>query len=162
MLALKVIDQPTVASLSERGASNPVSGPVPLPAAKAVASQPANYRAEELASRLEVSNGNGVAGMAARVGRLLTTQGVPIARLTNARPFVQQATVIQYRDGHEEAALRVARNLPVLALAAPEPTPGLRSDVRVLLGRDWVRSAACLETSSCRPALAPVVAAVDR
>ena len=162
LLALKVVDQPTVSSLGQRIAGNSVGGPVPVPAAKVAAYQPESQPAEELATRLEVSNGNGVAGMAARVGRWLATQGVPTSRLTNARPFVQQATVIQYRDGHEQAALRVARNLPVLARAAPEPTPGLHSDVRVLLGRDWMRSAACLETSTCRPVLAPVAAVVDR
>jgi len=35
-------------------------------------------------------------------------------------------------------------------------TAGLRSDVRVVLGRDWVRIAACLEADTCGRAQATV------
>lgn len=105
----------------------------------------------ERAMRLEVSNGNGVNGMAARVGRWLATQGVQTDRLTNQQPYAQKQTVIQYRSGHEDAALRVARSLPANAKAEPVPTLGLRSDVRVVLGRDWVQTAACLGHDACQP-----------
>ena len=119
------------------------SSDLPAPAAQVLR--------EELASRLEVSNGNGVTGMAARVGRWLATQGVDTNRLTNQRPFVQQTTVIQYRSGHELAAQRVARSLPAAAHASTAPISGLRSDVRLVLGHDWDQVAACLERSTCQP-----------
>jgi len=90
-----------------------------------------------LASRLEVSNGNGMPGMAARVGRWLAQRGMPATRLTNRPPFAQQQTVVQYRVGYEEAALRVARELPTAAKIEAVTMAGQRSDVRVLLGRDW-------------------------
>ena len=102
--------------------------------------------------RLEISNGNGVPGMAARLGRWLAThEGMRADRLTNQRPFVQLDTVVQYREGYAEAAGRIARSLPVTARAATEPDKGLTSEVRVVLGRDWATSAACLERSGCRP-----------
>ena len=153
--AMRVIDQPTTASL-ERSVASVASGASTFGVKPAIVSVPvalpASPIAAEPALRLEVSNGNGVAGMAARVGRWLSTQGENNAYLTNQRPYVQQATVVQYRSGQEKAAQRVARSLPAHAKAAAEPTQGLRSDVRVVLGRDWVQTAACLEQNTCQPA----------
>jgi Flp pilus assembly protein TadD len=100
--------------------------------------------------RLEISNGNGVAGMAAKVGRwLVTHQGVRADRLTNQKPFVQRDTIVQYSEGHAEAAARIARALPLAAQPATEPSKGLQSGLRVVLGRDWARSAACLDRGTC-------------
>ncbi len=113
-------------------------------------------------SRLEVSNGNGVAGMAARVGRWLSAEGLRNVRLTNQRPFVQATTLIEYRSGHEQSAQRVARSLPIAATTAAMASPGLASDVRVLLGRDWVLSAACVDDKSCPPVVAVLATAPAR
>ena len=156
-LTLRVVDKPTVASLVERATGTTRA---PLAQAQTVSLRaPTLPATPERALRLEVSNGNGVAGMAARVGRWLATQGVQTERLTNQQPFRQQQTVIQYRSGHEEAALHVARSLPANAKAQAMPTQGLRSDVRVVLGRDWVRTAACLGPDTCRPTPTTVAAA---
>ena len=62
--------------------------------------------------RLEVSNGNGVTGMAKRVGQMLAVTGLPQARLTNQKPFVQQFTEIQHRDGYESAAIALRAGFP--------------------------------------------------
>jgi DNA-binding NarL/FixJ family response regulator len=62
---------------------------------------------------LSYVNGTGVRRMAARLGKWLASQGVHTDRLTHQRPFVQRQTVIPYRAGHERAAQRVARSLPV-------------------------------------------------
>ncbi len=162
---LRVGYAPTVAALEERVArvaiadlpattsTTPATPVAPSPHASASAQAVvAATKDVPPASRLEVSNGNGVAGMAARVGRWLAAQGVATERLTNRQPFVQRHTVVQYRVGREDAALHVARLLPVNAKAEAQPTPGLRSDVRVVLGHDWVQVAACLERNTCRPA----------
>ena len=109
--------------------------PAVAAAAQAAVTAPAAPAA--LASRLEVSNGNGMPGMAARVGRWLGQRGMPATRLTNRPPYAQQQTVVQYRVGYEEAALRVARELPTAAKIEAVTMAGQRSDVRVLLGRDW-------------------------
>jgi hypothetical protein len=112
---------------------------------------------------LEVSNGNGIAGMAARVGSWLAARGMPTPRLTNQQPYAQRQTVIQFRAGHEEAARRLASLLPAGARTAPQASPELRSDIRVVLGRDWTQVARCLTRASCQPAApgtTPEVAAV--
>ena len=156
--AMHVVDRPTVSSLEEPPAFTLVlvqaqqraavtSSPLPAPPSVSSATS-----ARPPAMRLEVSNGNGVTGMAARVGRWLATQGLQTDRLTNQQPFVQQQTVVQYRAGYEETAVRVARSLPANARADSAPTQGLRSDVRVVLGRDLMRTAACVSTDSCEPA----------
>lgn len=91
--------------------------------------------------RLEVSNGNGVTGMARYVGTLLAREGLPKARLTNSRPFVQPMTKIEYRPGFLLQALALSERLPghPEAVAAAH---GLRpaTDVRVVLGHDLPRS----------------------
>ena len=102
-------------------------------------------------SSLEISNGNGVPGMAARVGRWLATQGVQTTRVSNQPRYLQQQTVVQYRAGFEGAAQRVASSLPAGAATQAQPTAGLRTDVQVVLGRDWVRTASCLGQNTCRP-----------
>ncbi len=114
------------------------------------------------ASKLEISNGNGVSGMAARVGKWLATQGMSTNRLTNQQKFAQQQTVVQYRRGHEEAALWVARSLPATAKAEAAPTEGLRSDVRVVIGRDWIQTAACLDRNTCQPLATSVAGLTPR
>lgn len=146
-MTLRVVTTPTVPSLSER-----VAGTDSVRLAAQVdpgTSSTIRPAAPERPLRLEVSNGNGVAGMAARVGRWLTAQGTPVDRLSNQPRFAQQRTTIQYDNGHEEAALHIARSLPANARADTSPTQGLRSDVRVVLGHDWVQTAACVGHKSC-------------
>jgi Tfp pilus assembly protein PilF len=103
-------------------------------------------------SRLELSNGNGVTGMAARLRSWLTTQGVKTSRLTNDLPYNQPQTVIQYRHGHEQAAMQIAQSLPASAQALQRADLSPRTDVRVLIGRDWVQMASCLNDKTvCSP-----------
>ena len=88
------------------------------------------------AFKLEVSNGNGVGGMAARVAGYLTRFGVSAGRLTNDKTFSQPTTRIQYREGYRTQAARVGSMLPKAVPVVPAGT--LRSDihVRVVLGGD--------------------------
>ena len=133
-------------------AASPDGGPRDARTLRPVTQLLPDVTVEAIVARLEVSNGNGVTGMAARVGHWLASQGVkPAVRLTNQRPFQQGETLIQYRKGHEEAARQVARLLPAEARTAALPSSALGSDVRVLLGRDWVDEAACLSDHSCKP-----------
>jgi Tetratricopeptide repeat/LytR cell envelope-related transcriptional attenuator len=87
--------------------------------------------------RLEISNGNGVTGLAKRVARVFDRHGFQTARVTNHKGFRQTTTVVQFRPGHSAEANEVRTML------SPEHVPivlsdTLRSDihVRVLLGKD--------------------------
>jgi tetratricopeptide (TPR) repeat protein len=135
--------------------------PTPAPVAMAPAALPpdAGTPGALRIARLEVSNGNGVNGMAAQLGLWLAAHGVATQRLTNQQPYDQRRTVIQFRSGQDEAARRLASLLPASAQTAARPSPGLASDVRVVLGQDWRSVADCLAHSSCRPASVEVARA---
>jgi tetratricopeptide (TPR) repeat protein len=104
------------------------------------AARPDEARQQEVeAFKLEVSNGNGVGGMAARVAGYLARFGVSTGRLTNDKTFSQPTTLIQYREGYRTQAARIGSAMPKEVPVVQADT--LRSDihVRVVLGRD-VRS----------------------
>ncbi|CAN7254551.1 tetratricopeptide repeat protein [Massilia sp. LjRoot122] len=85
--------------------------------------------------RLEIANGNGATGLAKRFRDALATQGHRATRLTNAKPFGQPKTRIEFRPGFETEAqgLRLALGgKAVLAPAAPQAA----ADLRLLLGKD--------------------------
>jgi len=109
--------------------------------------------------RLELSNGNGVTGAAARMREWLATQGVATRYLTNRQPYNQRHTMIEYRSGNEAAARRMAQLLPfpVETVVASR----LRADLRVVLGHDWKQFASCFEArGACLP-VGAVIAAND-
>lgn len=87
-------------------------------------------------ARVEVSNGNGVTGMAGQVGKFLLGQGYQVTRLTNQKPFAVKKSQIQYRDGHRNEAKFLKDSLP----DSPELVQrnDLRADVgvRLVLGND--------------------------
>lgn len=86
--------------------------------------------------RLEVSNGNGITGMARKTSRQLQDVGYASARLTNEKPFRLATTEIQYRPGFEAQAreLQIVLRPGVPMVASSQ----LRSDVqvRLALGKD--------------------------
>jgi len=178
-LAIDAPANPASAPAGDTRIAGPIDTPSPirqpldtvLPAAVATATavptsttslatdQGAGASALLQSARLEVSNGNGMSGMATHVGLWLAARGVPTQRLTNQQPYAQRQTVIQYRSGHEDAARRLASVLPASAQTAAQASPGLRSDVRVVLGRDWAQIADCLARTSCQPATTAAAAA---
>ena len=93
--------------------------------------------ADSKSMRLEISNANGVSGLARDTSRQLAAAGYAKPRLTNEPPYQQPATVIQYRPGFEQHArqLRTDTGGSVPTAAAR----GLRSDinVRLVLGKDF-------------------------
>jgi Tfp pilus assembly protein PilF len=88
------------------------------------------------AYRLEVANGNGINGMARRVGQMLAAIGWPTVRLTNQKPFVEQVTQIQYREGYATSAMALRKVVPGMPNAAPSAALRADTDVRLVLGRD--------------------------
>lgn len=89
--------------------------------------------------RIEVSNGNGKAGMARQVSAFLQQNGFTKARLTDHQPFGQVQTEIHYRPGNYVLAGQISQMMPKKARLLE--SYNLRSDihVRVLLGKDVAR-----------------------
>jgi hypothetical protein len=61
---------------------------------------------------IEVSNGNGVNGMASRLGRYLSEKGFKVTRLSNANSFSHEKTKIFYYNGHLQDAHRLLQEVP--------------------------------------------------
>ena len=93
--------------------------------------------------RIEVSNGNGVTGLARQVSGFLQENGFAKARLTDRLPFQQVQTEIHYRPGNYVLADKINKMLPKPAKMVEE-SYDLRRDihVRVLLGKDVAREVA--------------------
>lgn len=166
---MHVLDAPTVAAWPQAVAENVQFRQTQAPAeatavgtavAPAVDKPARVVPAEALAAPsagapvlVELSNGNGVRGMAARLQQWLQARKeVKATRLTNRPSFSQKHTHVEYGPGQEEAAWRVMRALPLSPRDGPVLRHGLKADVRVVLGRDWRVSASCLGDSACWPA----------
>jgi tetratricopeptide (TPR) repeat protein len=65
-----------------------------------------------LIGNVEVSNGNGVSGMARRLGRHLAREGFRVGRLTNADHFGYRQTIVFHSKGTEDRARLIADALP--------------------------------------------------
>lgn len=98
--------------------------------------------------RIEVSNGNGMAGMARRVSAFLQQNGFVKARLTDRPPFQQVRTEIHYRPANYVLAGRISQMMPKQARLLE--SNNLRSDihVRVLLGKDVAGETGYFESQS--------------
>ncbi|MBJ7309517.1 LytR C-terminal domain-containing protein [Rugamonas sp. CCM 8940] len=84
--------------------------------------------------RLEISNGNGVAGMAAALARIMSGGGLQVVRLSNVRHFAVPSSHIEYPQVQEGAARALAARLGLRAQAQTEARGGV--DLRIVLGRD--------------------------
>ena len=91
-------------------------------------------------ARVEVSNGNGVNGMAKRVGSYLKESGFDTTRLTNYPGFNVAATRVEYRSGYEVEARQLAAAMPFSVGVVL--SNDLRHDigVRLVLGKDLMGS----------------------
>lgn len=101
--------------------------------------------------KVEISNGNGIEGLARRIGSFLQESGYPGARLTNQKPFNVGISQIQYRQGYEAEAQSLRDSVP------GQPTlvqaDNLRSDIklRLLLGKDFSAPQAVFANAGKRP-----------
>jgi len=120
-----------VYELKARVADEPAAAPA-APAAPIIAT--AAQADKVRVARLEVSNGNGVSGMARRFRGVLGQMGFPVERLSNAKPFRQVATTIQYSPGFEKQAMSLQKALQGKVLLSSQQLAS--SDVRLVLGKD--------------------------
>ncbi|MDD3935563.1 LytR C-terminal domain-containing protein [Rhodoferax sp.] len=86
--------------------------------------------------RLEVSNGVGIRRLARRTADRLASEGVLAARLTNARPYRQAKTEIQYVPGQSLAAQALQSRMPVATQAVPASRLNAGVQLRLVLGHD--------------------------
>jgi Flp pilus assembly protein TadD len=61
---------------------------------------------------IEFSNGNGVNGMASRLGRYLSEKGFKVTQLSNANSFSHEKTKIFYYNGHLHDVYRLLQEVP--------------------------------------------------
>jgi Tfp pilus assembly protein PilF len=111
---------------------------------------------------LEVSNGNGVSGMARRIGQQLAANGSPKAWLTNQKPFEQRSTEIQYREGYVEPAMALRGRVPGVppTVRSTALRPGI--DVRLVLGKDLPPDVALLDPATTTMRVASTPSAISR
>jgi hypothetical protein len=107
--------------------------------------------ARHAAARIEIANGAGRQGMAARMRTYLKSQHVPVARMTNDRSFRHPTSVIFYGKGSLAAAQRLASFLPIDV--ALHSDPRLVCDARLRLGADLLRFDARLRARGPRNAI---------
>ena len=86
--------------------------------------------------RIEVSNGNGVKGMAKKVLDFLQKNNFSKARLTNHKTFTQPRTTIYYQSGNYEQANQLNRMLPKRVDMLENNKLQRNIQVKVLLGQD--------------------------
>lgn len=100
--------------------------------------------------RVEIVNGLGVRGAAARVGRWLRERGVAAGRLANLLPYSSPHTQVLYQPGMSAAAEEIARRMPIVSQVAQARAGTSRADVSILLGHD-MRShpTACATLGAC-------------
>lgn len=84
--------------------------------------------------RLEISNGNGITGAAARLARTLDVDGVKAVRLTNVRNFNVPRTRIEYPQAQQQMAATLSQRLGVPLKVRRVALPD--TDLRLVLGHD--------------------------
>jgi len=101
--------------------------------------------------KLEISNGNGVLGLAKRVAGRLVGAGLRTARITNQRPFDQPTTEVHYREGYAAAAAALASKLQHPVQVKPKYDLASHIDVRLVLGKDVLSDVALLAPPAPAP-----------
>ena len=88
---------------------------------------------------LEISNGNGITGMARSVARQLGEGDPRVVRLSNHKGYGVRQTRIEYQPDFKAAAQQLAQRVGA-SQVIPAAKTG-RSDLRLILGRDRTKAA---------------------
>jgi hypothetical protein len=114
---------------------------------------------------LEVTGAPGSDASAKQVSAWLQKQGVTVNRVAMQRGSPPTQSVLHYQAGNREDAMRVARALPVKVPVVWAGGVAMTHDIRLTLGSDWQRQAACLQKQTCvmpRTTVAMAQAAASR
>jgi len=93
-------------------------------------------------THLEISNGNGVTGMARALARQIDAPSLRVTRLSNQPGFAVRHTRIEYDSAHVDAARRLAQRVGSVHLK--EVGHRAPSNLRLVLGRDLAQRGAML------------------
>jgi len=85
---------------------------------------------------VEVSNGNGINGMAEALSSALKRQRVRVWRITNAEQFDTEVTQVFYVDGHRNEAMALAAMLPGKAEVEPSTSALINTQIRIVVGHN--------------------------
>lgn len=88
-----------------------------------------------LAIQIEISNGNGITGMARSLGETICGRELEIVRLTNYGTFHLKTTRIEYSASNEKLAHTLAKYLGHPTLLKMQKYPS-GADIRIVLGKD--------------------------
>ena len=113
-----------------------VAPTVPTAPPVAAAAPPAPVRPMQELVRLEISNGNGVTGAAARLARSLSVEGYKTVRLTNVKNFDVPLSRIEYQRGQQPMAQSLSERLGLPLKAQGGDAPA--ADMRIVLGHDAI------------------------
>lgn len=116
--------------------------PEPQPLAydqKPVSSAPQASKPPKLRPvRVELSNGNGVRGLARQVGDQIGVGTVRVVRLTNAPTFDVARSRILFREGYRDEAIAMGRQIGRRANVQLDNSIDRRADIRIVLGWDVI------------------------
>lgn len=131
----------SVEDLQSAASTNTVVDTLVTEQAKKMSLQDQTVPAEQYAKgAVEVSNGNGVTGMARRSADYLRGYGFDIRRITNAKHFRFDYSMIYYKKGYLQLAKELAKVIPGAQNLEKVDALGRESlGVRILLGRDLVK-----------------------
>jgi Flp pilus assembly protein TadD len=87
---------------------------------------------------LEISNGNGVAGMARALARNMVQPGMRVVRVSNQKRFVVARTRVEYRGDFQLSAVLLAERFGADAVLVAGPAP--LTDLRLVIGRDLINN----------------------
>jgi tetratricopeptide (TPR) repeat protein len=93
-------------------------------------------------THLEISNGNGVTGMARALARQIDAPSLRVTRLSNQPGFAVRHTRIEYDAAHVDAARRLAQRVGSVHLQEVERRAP--ANLRLVLGRDLAQRGAML------------------
>jgi Flp pilus assembly protein TadD len=133
-------------------AAAPPAAPVAQPVAVSATTATVPARVPLAGVSIEIVNGNGITGAAARLRNWLGEQGLRAGRLANLLPYDSPRTQVLYRPGKAEQARELAQRMPVGAEVSPATAGSTRADLRVLLGHDVRHSAGCGALQACAAA----------
>lgn len=139
--ALPNVNRETLSSLKPRAtfsgaASRPEFAKLTKPRASSMQRLAGSNAAQNRAGvRVEISNGNGVRGMAKSVGKVIASSDRRIVRLTNQPYFNVKFTRIEYNKKYEHAARTLAHALGGSIPVVPSNAK-YGPDIRLVLGKD--------------------------